>query len=220
MAVVPVAAIFVAAVSMAMVPVAVAPVAEAPVAVAPVAEVSVAAVSVAVVPVAVVSVAVVPVAVVPVAVVPVTEVSMAVVSVAVVTWLFLQSMGGVNAASKQNACCVPTRSCCLSSLPHGFPPGPTKCEVERFTATDFGHAYIPSCHRNGDFEAVQCQRGGPCWCVDAQGKEVPGTRRQDAALPCGGSPIEGVLLGSPQVLLLCFSRPPAPGRNRDTGIRI
>ncbi|EPQ11785.1 Thyroglobulin [Myotis brandtii] len=97
---------------------------------------------------------------------------------------------------------------------------PTKCEVERFTATDFGHAYVPSCHRNGDFQAVQCQRGGPCWCADAQGKEVPGTRRQDAALPCGGSPIEGVLLGSPQVLLLCFSRPPAPGRNRDTGIRI
>ncbi|XP_014400466.1 PREDICTED: thyroglobulin [Myotis brandtii] len=61
---------------------------------------------------------------------------------------------------------------------------PTKCEVERFTATDFGHAYVPSCHRNGDFQAVQCQRGGPCWCADAQGKEVPGTRRQDAALPC------------------------------------
>ncbi|XP_059528341.1 thyroglobulin [Myotis daubentonii] len=64
---------------------------------------------------------------------------------------------------------------------------PTKCEVERFTATDFGHAYVPSCHRNGDFEAAQCQRGGPCWCADAQGKEVPGTRRQDAALPCAGA---------------------------------
>ncbi|XP_023613541.1 thyroglobulin [Myotis lucifugus] len=64
---------------------------------------------------------------------------------------------------------------------------PTKCEVERFTATDFGHAYVPSCHRNGDFQAVQCQRGGPCWCADAQGKEVPGTRRQDAALPCAGT---------------------------------
>ncbi|XP_036293424.1 thyroglobulin [Pipistrellus kuhlii] len=62
---------------------------------------------------------------------------------------------------------------------------PTKCEVERLTATDFGHAYVPSCRRSGAFGAVQCQRGGPCWCADAQGQEVPGTRRQDAAPPCG-----------------------------------
>ncbi|XP_008568520.1 PREDICTED: thyroglobulin [Galeopterus variegatus] len=61
---------------------------------------------------------------------------------------------------------------------------PTKCEVERFTATNFGHSYIPSCHRNGDYRAVQCQTEGPCWCVDAQGKEIHGTRRQGELPSC------------------------------------
>ncbi|KAM5280719.1 thyroglobulin [Ctenodactylus gundi] len=61
---------------------------------------------------------------------------------------------------------------------------PTKCEVERFVATNFGHPYIPSCHRNGDYQAVQCQTEGPCWCVDARGKEIPGTRRQGELLSC------------------------------------
>lgn len=83
----------------------------------------------------------------------------------------------------------------VSSLPRGFLPGPTKCEVEQFTATNFGHPYIPSCHRDGAYQAVQCQREGPCWCVDAQGREVRGTRRPDASLPCGGSPARASCLG-------------------------
>ncbi|XP_007938731.1 thyroglobulin [Orycteropus afer afer] len=61
---------------------------------------------------------------------------------------------------------------------------PTKCEVEQFTATSFGHPYIPTCSRNGDYQAVQCQQGGPCWCVDAQGKEIRGTRRQGSRPSC------------------------------------
>ncbi|XP_006155589.1 thyroglobulin [Tupaia chinensis] len=61
---------------------------------------------------------------------------------------------------------------------------PTKCEVERFAATSFGHPYIPSCLRNGDYQAVQCQTEGPCWCVDAQGKEIHGTRRQGELPSC------------------------------------
>ncbi|XP_004580794.2 thyroglobulin [Ochotona princeps] len=55
---------------------------------------------------------------------------------------------------------------------------PTRCEVERFTAANFGHSYIPSCRPNGDYHAVQCETEGPCWCVDTQGKERLGTRRQ------------------------------------------
>ncbi|XP_005251095.1 thyroglobulin isoform X5 [Homo sapiens] len=61
---------------------------------------------------------------------------------------------------------------------------PTKCEVERFTATSFGHPYVPSCRRNGDYQAVQCQTEGPCWCVDAQGKEMHGTRQQGEPPSC------------------------------------
>ncbi|XP_003792914.1 thyroglobulin [Otolemur garnettii] len=61
---------------------------------------------------------------------------------------------------------------------------PTKCEVEGFTATSFGHPYVPSCRRNGDYQAVQCQTDGPCWCVDAQGKEIQGTRQQGEPPSC------------------------------------
>ncbi|XP_055968176.1 thyroglobulin [Sorex fumeus] len=55
---------------------------------------------------------------------------------------------------------------------------PTKCEVERFAATNFDHPYIPRCHPNGNFQAIQCQKEGPCWCVDVQGKEIYGTQQQ------------------------------------------
>nr|XP_021510792.1 thyroglobulin [Meriones unguiculatus] len=61
---------------------------------------------------------------------------------------------------------------------------PTKCEVEQFAATSFGHPYIPSCHRSGDYQAVQCQTEGMCWCVDAQGIEIPGTRQQGQPPSC------------------------------------
>ncbi|XP_037658919.1 thyroglobulin isoform X3 [Choloepus didactylus] len=61
---------------------------------------------------------------------------------------------------------------------------PTKCEVERFTATSFGHPYVPTCSRNGDYRPVQCQREGPCWCVDAKGKELHGTQQQGAPPFC------------------------------------
>ncbi|XP_055482670.1 thyroglobulin isoform X1 [Psammomys obesus] len=61
---------------------------------------------------------------------------------------------------------------------------PTKCEVEQFAATSFGHSYIPSCHRSGDYQAVQCQTEGMCWCVDAQGIEIPGTRQQGQPPSC------------------------------------
>ncbi|XP_060058359.1 thyroglobulin [Erinaceus europaeus] len=61
---------------------------------------------------------------------------------------------------------------------------PTKCEVEQFTASRFGHPHIPSCHQNGAYQAVQCQRDGPCWCADAQGREIPGTRQQGEPPSC------------------------------------
>ncbi|XP_037369130.1 thyroglobulin [Talpa occidentalis] len=61
---------------------------------------------------------------------------------------------------------------------------PTRCEVERLAATSFGHPYVPSCRRNGDYEAVQCQKEGPCWCVDVRGRETHGTRRQGQPPSC------------------------------------
>ncbi|XP_004697442.1 thyroglobulin [Echinops telfairi] len=61
---------------------------------------------------------------------------------------------------------------------------PSKCEVEQFTATSFGHPYVPACSRSGDYQPAQCQKGGPCWCVDARGTEVPGSRRPAGSPPC------------------------------------
>ncbi|XP_040586580.1 thyroglobulin isoform X2 [Mesocricetus auratus] len=61
---------------------------------------------------------------------------------------------------------------------------PTKCEVEQFAATSFGHPHVPRCSRNGGFQAIQCQTEGLCWCVDAQGTEIPGTRQQGQSPSC------------------------------------
>ncbi|XP_074840896.1 thyroglobulin [Carettochelys insculpta] len=62
---------------------------------------------------------------------------------------------------------------------------PSKCEVERFAAFRFRHAYKPSCEENGDYTPVQCEQDGLCWCVDPKGQEIQGTRRQDQPLVCG-----------------------------------
>ncbi|XP_022617276.1 thyroglobulin [Seriola dumerili] len=40
---------------------------------------------------------------------------------------------------------------------------------------DAAAIFVPSCTSNGGFQEVQCQ-GGECWCVDAQGLEVAGSR--------------------------------------------
>ncbi|XP_048214590.1 thyroglobulin [Perognathus longimembris pacificus] len=61
---------------------------------------------------------------------------------------------------------------------------PTKCEVEQFAANRFHHPYIPRCHRNGDYQPVQCQTDGLCWCVDSQGTEIPGTQQQGQLPSC------------------------------------
>ncbi|KAB0362954.1 hypothetical protein FD754_007110 [Muntiacus muntjak] len=61
---------------------------------------------------------------------------------------------------------------------------PTKCEVERFAATSFRHPFVPSCRPDGEYQAVQCQGGGPCWCMDSQGQELPGTRQQGEPPSC------------------------------------
>uniref|UniRef100_UPI00398F4E46 thyroglobulin n=1 Tax=Pristiophorus japonicus TaxID=55135 RepID=UPI00398F4E46 len=62
---------------------------------------------------------------------------------------------------------------------------PTKCEIERFTASSFGNVFTPSCDDNGNYLAVQCQQGGQCWCTDSNGQEISGTRQQARAPDCG-----------------------------------
>ncbi|XP_072269327.1 thyroglobulin-like, partial [Pyxicephalus adspersus] len=53
---------------------------------------------------------------------------------------------------------------------------PATCEIQRFTASQIGEIYVPTCDENGDFVPVQCQDGGHCWCVDLNGREIYGSR--------------------------------------------
>ncbi|XP_052559967.1 thyroglobulin isoform X1 [Tympanuchus pallidicinctus] len=62
---------------------------------------------------------------------------------------------------------------------------PSKCEVERYAAQRYQHAYIPSCDSDGGYTAMQCQQGGQCWCVDTKGQEVQGTKRRGQPPACG-----------------------------------
>ncbi|NXY86254.1 THYG protein, partial [Alcedo cyanopectus] len=62
---------------------------------------------------------------------------------------------------------------------------PSKCEVERYAALRYQHPYVPSCAADGGYEPVQCQLGGQCWCVDAKGQEVQGTKRRGQPPACG-----------------------------------
>uniref|UniRef100_A0A8C2FJ69 Thyroglobulin n=1 Tax=Cyprinus carpio TaxID=7962 RepID=A0A8C2FJ69_CYPCA len=54
---------------------------------------------------------------------------------------------------------------------------PTPCESERAAATQAGNSFVPSCIGNGAYVSTQCQSSGQCWCVDADGKEIFGTRQ-------------------------------------------
>ncbi|NXK44006.1 THYG protein, partial [Chauna torquata] len=62
---------------------------------------------------------------------------------------------------------------------------PSKCEVERYAALRYQHAYVPSCDPDGGYAPLQCQQGGQCWCVDTKGQEVQGTKRRGQPPACG-----------------------------------
>ncbi|NWW95569.1 THYG protein, partial [Rhynochetos jubatus] len=66
---------------------------------------------------------------------------------------------------------------------------PSKCEVERYAALRYQHAYVPSCDAAGGYTPVQCQQGGQCWCVDTKGQEVQGTKRRGQPLACGNEQV-------------------------------
>ena len=46
-------------------------------------------------------------------------------------------------------------------------------------------SYLPQCQDSGDYSPVQCDlRRRQCWCVDAEGMEVYGTRQQGRPARC------------------------------------
>uniref|UniRef100_A0A8C3R9P6 Thyroglobulin n=1 Tax=Cyanoderma ruficeps TaxID=181631 RepID=A0A8C3R9P6_9PASS len=62
---------------------------------------------------------------------------------------------------------------------------PSRCEAERSAALRFQQPFVPACAAGGGYAPLQCHPRGPCWCVDTQGREIPGTRRRGQPPACG-----------------------------------
>ncbi|XP_029929060.1 thyroglobulin [Myripristis murdjan] len=61
----------------------------------------------------------------------------------------------------------------------------SRCESLRGVAVAKQQDHIPHCMEDGRFRPVQCSgRGQECWCVDAEGQEVAGTRTKSSSLHC------------------------------------
>ncbi|EDO40371.1 predicted protein, partial [Nematostella vectensis] len=58
------------------------------------------------------------------------------------------------------------------------PVTPCRAQVEQALKTPASlDRFVPRCTLDGAYEDVQCQEStGECWCVDAQGSELDGTR--------------------------------------------
>uniref|UniRef100_A0A9J7ZVC5 Nidogen 2 n=1 Tax=Cyprinus carpio carpio TaxID=630221 RepID=A0A9J7ZVC5_CYPCA len=56
--------------------------------------------------------------------------------------------------------------------------------MQQYGGQPDSHHYLPQCDSAGEFNPVQCYGDSSyCWCVDQNGREVPGTRSHDAVKP-------------------------------------
>ncbi|KAK5861626.1 hypothetical protein PBY51_017086 [Eleginops maclovinus] len=60
----------------------------------------------------------------------------------------------------------------------------SQCELLRGVAVARQQGEVPHCTHGGSFRSVQCSGQGSCWCVDAEGQEVVGTRTSSSAPHC------------------------------------
>ncbi|XP_069478248.1 thyroglobulin [Ambystoma mexicanum] len=59
------------------------------------------------------------------------------------------------------------------------------CELERERALVKGSDYVPQCSADGSYRNMQCSRGGlSCWCVDAKGSEIVGSKKSASPVAC------------------------------------
>ncbi|KAL4616898.1 thyroglobulin [Arapaima gigas] len=59
------------------------------------------------------------------------------------------------------------------------------CELLRADRAARQQDHVPQCLGDGRFRHVQCSRGGEeCWCVNAEGVEIPGSRQKSSAIHC------------------------------------
>lgn len=72
----------------------------------------------------------------------------------------------------EQTACERQRAAALASTPSSFRPRPAVGQ------------YVPSCDGYGAYEPLQCHAGlGQCWCVDASGQEIPGSRTEPGRRP-------------------------------------
>ncbi|KAM9352691.1 thyroglobulin [Symphorus nematophorus] len=79
----------------------------------------------------------------------------------------------------------------------------SQCELLRGVAVAKQQGDMPHCTEDGRFRPVQCSgRSQECWCVDAEGQEVAGTRTSSSAPPHCASPcqLQSILRCSPSGL--------------------
>lgn len=68
--------------------------------------------------------------------------------------------------------------------------GLTRCLKERFEAFGLDTVpppgrFVPDCKRTGEYERLQYHSStGFCWCVDKNGQEIRGTRKQGSPPLC------------------------------------
>ncbi|KAJ7381089.1 hypothetical protein OS493_004687 [Desmophyllum pertusum] len=84
----------------------------------------------------------------------------------------------------------------------------TSCQ-RKYREAPFQGGLVPRCKLDGQYEEVQCQGStGECWCVDQDGKELPGNRTTEP-VKC---PILGADLSKCQQRYLDYARNPLPGQ--------
>ncbi|KAK9966993.1 hypothetical protein ABG768_004067 [Culter alburnus] len=72
----------------------------------------------------------------------------------------------------EQTACERHRAAALASTSSSFRPRPALGQ------------YVPSCDGYGAYEPLQCHAGlGQCWCVDASGQEIPGSRTEAGRRP-------------------------------------
>lgn len=70
-------------------------------------------------------------------------------------------------------------------LPAAPPANATACQAAALQAA--GASYVPQCASDGSYVPRQCDAVS-CWCVNAAGQELSGTRSTDRNLKCDGAP--------------------------------
>ncbi|XP_066538378.1 thyroglobulin [Hoplias malabaricus] len=60
----------------------------------------------------------------------------------------------------------------------------SSCELLRSVGSAQQNDHIPQCSEDGRYRHVQCNSGRECWCVNADGTEIPGSRQNGSVVHC------------------------------------